>query len=441
MKHQCNNCGKTYEARRKTSKFCSPSCRVQHYRKRGLKGAETPTVKPTIVIEPKPTKRETNPVYDANLKLYTESINRLNELNEFRNQTIKKHQYTLEKDYGLDKALITGVLGGFLGYKFAEQYKQDKFQMTAIGFTVLSLVGYVWGHYEGKDHIKIALEGLIQELSDIDNGIILLENQIENQKQLLESTQKYLLLPEPEKEQKPLSMPIITPEPFRIPKPEPLFKASVPIETRIEQEPTESERETTVSIVPARELTKKQFQVISFKFPYKNLIGEPPFGFHAIIYGLPGQGKSTFAIQFANYLASNHGKTLYISAEEGHEKTLVDKLKRQLTLSDMLDIADVPDSNSLIDLIPQTHYPFVFIDSADRLGLTAKTIQDIRKISKSALIVIHQSTKSGEMKGAQELQHDADVVITVDQYHASTENQKNRYGVHGTIKINPLSTY
>jgi len=49
---ECDACGKTYEARRVTSKFCSPKCRIANHEKSKLTPtAATPAPLPTVTAE------------------------------------------------------------------------------------------------------------------------------------------------------------------------------------------------------------------------------------------------------------------------------------------------------------------------------------------------------------------------------------------------------
>jgi endogenous inhibitor of DNA gyrase (YacG/DUF329 family) len=440
MKRNCQNCGKQYEAKRSNSKYCSDNCRVSYFRKR-----EAGEIIISVEAEPKPEKslkglvskdetknsisQQLNPLYELHADLYKEILEEMKCLRNDRKAIIERSYQTLNKDFGIDKAMLGALLGGVVGYAFTDNYKG-----AAAGLLLLGAAGYIWGVTDGKEKLPKILDELNKELSHIDKQISELEEQKQNHIKALQTTSKFIPLDLSSLKWKKEKLP----EP-ELPEPKPLnFEG---LAEKVSLAVPNSQRENNykeVSVLSATDLIHKTFNVIPFQEPYKSLIGEPPFGFHGIIYGLPGQGKSTFAIQFANYLASNHGRVLYISAEEGHSKSLVDKVKQQQRLSTMLDIADVSDIETTNNIIRNTHYPFIFIDSADRLGLSAKGIQEIRAISKSSLIVIHQSTKSGEMKGEQELKHDADLVICVDRYQVSTEGEKNRYGGHYTAKINPL---
>lgn len=50
MERPCDICGKTYEAKRKTSKFCGDTCRARHTRATAAKAAATGTSRATAQV-------------------------------------------------------------------------------------------------------------------------------------------------------------------------------------------------------------------------------------------------------------------------------------------------------------------------------------------------------------------------------------------------------
>ena len=78
-----------------------------------------------------------------------------------------------------------------------------------------------------------------------------------------------------------------------------------------------------------------------------------------MVYGLPKSGKSTLCIDFAKYLAENHGKVLYCAIEEKFGYTLKEKIERLQASHPNLFVSEtIPDGLS--------KYDFVFIDSVSR---------------------------------------------------------------------------
>ncbi|MBU0487751.1 MAG: DNA repair protein RadA [Bacteroidetes bacterium] len=179
-------------------------------------------------------------------------------------------------------------------------------------------------------------------------------------------------------------------------------------------------------IINSHDLKSMDFKVLDFRGKWSSLFGLPSVNFHCIIHGRPGEGKSTFAIQFAKYLAENIGRVVYISGEEGFTKTLRDKFMNNDGVSKYLDIADLRTSDEIISNILPEIYNFIFIDSLDNMRIDAEKMKKIRERYKnSALITISQSTKDGKIRGSQELVHDCDISVMVENGIAKTN--KNRF--------------
>ena len=145
-----------------------------------------------------------------------------------------------------------------------------------------------------------------------------------------------------------------------------------------------------------------------------------------MVFGLPKSGKSTLCIDFANYMATHHGKTLYVSIEEGLSYTLKEKLDRMKATSPNLFIAEkLPD-----DLSP---YQFVFIDSVSKQGITSQELDKIRKTNPNvSFVYVFHTTKKGDFRGKQEYAHDVDVIIQVENGIAKANG---RFGVGGKLDI------
>ena len=173
-----------------------------------------------------------------------------------------------------------------------------------------------------------------------------------------------------------------------------------------------------------------EFRVLDFREQWQHFFGYPSVDFHCIIHGMPGEGKSTFAIQFAKYLAENIGRVVYISGEEGFTKTLRDKFMNNNGISGYLDVADLRTGDDILATIAPDDYNFIFIDSLDNMRIDAEKMKRIREQYKnSALITISQSTKDGKIRGSNELVHDCDISVKVENGIAKTT--KNRFKEKG----------
>ena len=166
-----------------------------------------------------------------------------------------------------------------------------------------------------------------------------------------------------------------------------------------------------------------EFDTLKLHHPYNSFLGDIGEPFTVMIYGTPGAGKSTFALQLVNYLANNFGRVLVLSTEEGITKSMQDKVKQHELISPNLIFAEHTENIIKMNLIG---YRFILIDSVNDARLSPENLKELRnKYPKTCFILIFQSTKAGEFKGNQSYLHDVDIQIKVDNGKATTE--KNRY--------------
>lgn len=167
------------------------------------------------------------------------------------------------------------------------------------------------------------------------------------------------------------------------------------------------------------QLINQHYDVMTLSGRWKDFIGRPSKNFKMMVYGKPGQGKSTFSILLARYLAKEKGlRVLYVAAEEKFGYTLQEKIKRLKALTPNLDFAEDLTSSDL------HNYDVVLLDSVNHLQMDADELATLPQ--NCAYVWIFQSTKEGNYKGGQQYAHDSDTVIKVDSMKARTE--KNRFG-------------
>lgn len=162
-------------------------------------------------------------------------------------------------------------------------------------------------------------------------------------------------------------------------------------------------------VLSSVELAGMEFETLPLTGDYKRLIGIPSRNFSAMVYGMPGSGKTSFCIMFAKYLAEMLTmKVLFATIEEGINHTIQEKVLRLNTVHPNLSIASYmpEDVKALRNLYPNT----IFIS-------------------------IFQVTKEGKYKGSQEYEHDVDVVIRAENGTVSTVGCKNRFGAGGEINV------
>lgn len=178
-------------------------------------------------------------------------------------------------------------------------------------------------------------------------------------------------------------------------------------------------------VISSQDLMQMNFETIGLTGKFRELIGDPSVGFMAMVFGQPKSGKSTLMLDFAHHLASNHGEVLYVAFEEGYGYTLKEKISRIGAIHSRLHFAeDLPGRlNS---------YDFVFIDSVSRAGMELEDMIRLRKQNPgTSFIFIFHSTKDGKFRGGNELAHEVDVIIEVENGMASG---KGRFG-QGRITV------
>jgi len=182
-----------------------------------------------------------------------------------------------------------------------------------------------------------------------------------------------------------------------------------------------------VNVMPSTDFTNLRFNAVGFTGKWLDFIGDPAPGFTAMVFGMPKMGKSYLCVDFAGYLARNHGKVLYVAKEEKLDATLQKKLKDKDVAHENLFVADALPK----DLSP---YEFIFLDSVNKLGLTPKDLDALKASNKGkSFIYVFQATKGGKFKGNNEFQHDVDVVIEVPEQGKAV--QFGRFNQGGELAI------
>ena len=181
------------------------------------------------------------------------------------------------------------------------------------------------------------------------------------------------------------------------------------------------------AIMNSMDFATMEFDTLGFTGKWLELIGDPSTNFTAMVFGKPKMGKSYLCVDFAGYLARNHGKVLYVAKEEGLDYTLQQKLNDKKVKHPNLYVASILPN----DLSP---YDFIFLDSVTKLGLNPEDLNNLKKQNPSkSFIFIFQSTKEGNFRGANAFQHDVDVVIEVPERGKAV--QMGRFNQGGEIDI------
>lgn len=181
------------------------------------------------------------------------------------------------------------------------------------------------------------------------------------------------------------------------------------------------------AIMNSMDFANMQFDTIGLKGKWFELIGDPSRNFTAMVFGKPKMGKSYLCIEFAGYLARNHGKVLYVAKEEGLDMTLQKKLNDKEVAHPNLFVASILPKNL-------SKYDFIFLDSVNKLGLSPEQLGQLKKDNPGkSFVFIFQTTKAGAFRGANTFQHDVDVVIEVPEKGKAV--QMGRFNQGGEIDI------
>ena len=186
-------------------------------------------------------------------------------------------------------------------------------------------------------------------------------------------------------------------------------------------------------ILSSQDMLSIQFEELDFQGDWLELFGQPAPSFDFMLDGGAGDGKTTFLIKFAKYLAVNFGKVLYISSEEFGTSTLNKKIEEIQAIHDNLFWTENLKHNL-------EEYDFIIIDSVNDLKLKLSQYKYLREeYPLTAFILSVQHTKAGDYRGGKDWEHEVEIAGTIEEGVVSI--YKNRYGVKGELNsFEPISS-
>ncbi|MDA9151725.1 DNA repair protein RadA [Schleiferiaceae bacterium] len=180
------------------------------------------------------------------------------------------------------------------------------------------------------------------------------------------------------------------------------------------------------SVMSSADLVRMDFDTIGLKGKFRELIGDPSVGFTAMVFGQPKSGKSTLMLEFAHHLAVHHGEVLYVAFEEGYGYTLKEKITRIGAIHPRLNFSETLPKDV-------AGYDFVFIDSVSRAGMELEDLVKLKnRYPQTCFVFIFHATKDGKFRGGNELAHEVDVIIEVENKMATASG---RFNAGGQLKI------
>lgn len=449
MERKCENCKESINHKRSTARFCSSACRAEFWRygttdesnkkklpkeetKRdqlipksksfgtthiqGLKGVLEDKVNESNITST-PTK-QIHPAY-GKLKTFLENLGI--QINTQIHQLKQLHTQRTSLENGYEGLFpVAGSLGGlFIDLPKTEEDENGK----AVESSWARLGAFALGLGGGFLAKKVAKQNRLNSIKEVKAQIVRLTKSIQDlkakfslNKLYLSKTKKYIEIPKVEQNNSD-----------QLPSSEKSFD-NVEVQSN-------SSIITDDKIICSNDLKKMEFKSLNFQDKWQELFGNPAVSFHLVVHGRPGQGKSTFCLQFAHYLATNFGKVLYVSGEEGFSKTMKDKFENNNAFSKNLYLADIHSSEDLVETIKADTFHFIFIDSLNNMGIDINSMKEIRDLyGNSALITISQSTKQGHLRGSLEIEHEADVSMKVEDGLAfATKNRFKELGFEFSI--------
>lgn len=152
-------------------------------------------------------------------------------------------------------------------------------------------------------------------------------------------------------------------------------------------------------------LQNKTFHTLAFTGHWKELFGSPERNFRAILHGGSGCGKSTFALQLADYLSLTfNAKVFYNSWEEGLNQTIQDRANFVQPKSKKLFIGDRVSFEDMVEMIKKRFYRFIIIDSTQFANFTYDQYKQLTALyPKKSFIFVSQASGRNKTDGANKI--------------------------------------
>ncbi|BBM84432.1 hypothetical protein [Candidatus Uabimicrobium amorphum] len=189
------------------------------------------------------------------------------------------------------------------------------------------------------------------------------------------------------------------------------------------------DEENLVSTDIAFETEVQENYIKGFEF-----LGSLPKKYRLMIHGLPGSGKSTFSLMFANRISNAHSKTLYLCVEEGAKSaTMLKKIKQMRIRNKHLYLFHSNNEDEIYHRIASLGISNVVVDSANRGHIPLEFLIRLYEHIAGVLVYTMHSTKDGKHRGGTEFAHECDIEVRVTKGVAQT--LKNRHGELASYQI------
>jgi hypothetical protein len=393
----CINCNKEFETNNNRKIYCSNSCKVINHRHRnGIDEPDFLLKKPKILTEK--IERSRDIVKKEINSTYQDLLNQIENYQDEYDKLVKKKEVIFkelnQEQNGLHSVLAGSIagIGGLNILATNNSRKKPTFENFLIGAATVLLGGYAISNSNAIENNKKRnidfIKNKINQLDSEINYILFRKKGLEIE---LNQIPKYIELTVQE-----------------------TYFQKIPI---IEEKP----KLLKSNVISLSQMKEKNFDIYNFSEEYANLMGNPSKNFSMIIYGESGHGKSTWSIDFSNYLALNFGKLLYNSSEEGFSYSLQNKLSKYD--NENIEISEFKRFKDLKATIRGNKYNFVVIDSLNDMELTEEQFTELINMG-IGIIFILQATKGGNFKGSNKFAHDTDIRIKLENYNPIIEKSR-----------------
>jgi hypothetical protein len=204
--------------------------------------------------------------------------------------------------------------------------------------------------------------------------------------------------------------------------------------TEYEQQYTDTETISNNLIYTSQDLQYMQVNTIKTPKIFSEFLGaDLNYGFTSLIYGSAGSGKSHLSTLFAKEF-ENSGKCLYVLAEEGITNSVQRRIEKyNLKNTDFITTRRESDVLNLAK-----DYKYIFIDSINGMVNYNNHLDFVRKLKSNknlfGIFIINQVNKDGNFTGKNEVLHEVDVEISVEEGVATTRKNRFNYG-NKTFKV------
>jgi hypothetical protein len=181
----------------------------------------------------------------------------------------------------------------------------------------------------------------------------------------------------------------------------------------------------------------KTFETLSLSSPWTEAIGNPEPSGTWFIYGMPKNGKTTFALMLAHELAPFRS-ILYNSIEEGLSLSIRNAIIRA-HLDDLhsgFRLTRLPVDEMKDFLRKRSRTGIIFLDSIQFAEITFRQYKTLKELfpQKLFIYISHMSGNRPEGDVARRIWRDASVIFRIEGFRAFPTS---RYGGGTSIDIHP----